>query len=100
MSDLENILANAKVTPRGMKQLLVHPISKTEFNVLKKCAVDFFFARHRAAHDRFVGFARYRQNHAFMATGKLYLRKYYPEYLFFQCKYYAFFPIPGSIKNP
>lgn len=48
MSELENILINAKVTPTGIKQRLVHPILKTEitpraeFNVLKKCATDFF----------------------------------------------------------
>ena len=48
MYELENILANAKVTSNVIKHRLTHPILKTairpraEYAALKKCAIDFF----------------------------------------------------------
>ncbi len=79
MSELENILSNAKVTPTGIKQRLLHPILKTEikprteFNVLKKCAIDFFA---QGTEPRMIGLSGLR------GTGKTTLLWQIAEYIY------------------
>jgi len=79
MSELENILSNAKVTPTGIKQRLVHPVLRTdmkpriEFNVLKKCAIDFFA---QGTEPRMIGLSGLR------GTGKTTLLWQTAEYIY------------------
>ncbi len=79
MTELENILLNAKVSPIGIKQRLLHPVFKTvikpraEFAVLKKCASDFFA---QGTEPRMIGLSGMR------GTGKTTLLWQTAEYIF------------------
>ena len=79
MTELENILTFAKVTPTEIKQRLQHPILKTEikpraeFNVLKKCATDFFS---QGTEPRMIGLSGLR------GTGKTTLLWQTAEYIY------------------
>jgi predicted AAA+ superfamily ATPase len=79
MTDLENILTNVKVNQTIIKHRLMHPILKTkikpraDFDVLKKCAVDFFT---HGAEPRMIGLSGLR------GTGKTTLLWQTAEYIY------------------